>query len=1012
MLAAGHGAGKTRVAPSPFQRECPSVSDETPDDRRLFVRLGAPISPRQKRPAAQRIDEFVTDARAVEGGEAMARLVESKPTVRAVLEGVAWASTYLTDLLLKDPVRGARVLKSDPLEHIDAIIADTRALKPSSEAELMRALRLAKAEVALTLGLADLGQVLSVDAVTDALSRFADGALQAAIRFALSEEAARGRIAPADPEAAEIGSGYIVLAMGKYGAFELNYSSDIDLIVFYDLSAAPVEDRDTAQAFFVKVTKRIVKIMQERTPDGYVFRTDLRLRPDPGITPIALSVDAALQYYESLGQNWERAAMIKARACAGDIPAGERFLKEIVPFIWRKYFDFAAIQDVHSIKRQIHAHRGHGEIAVAGHNVKLGRGGIREIEFFVQTQQLIAGGRAPGLRGRQTIDMLDRLAKAGWIEPKVRDELTEAYRYLRQVEHRIQMVADEQTHSLPEDDAGLDRIARMMGASGHKTFATQLLKRLTTVQRHYARLFENAPELSKDAGNLVFTGDDDDPGTLETLTRLGYKNPKAVTEAVRAWHFGRYPAIRSAAARERLTEITPALIDALAATRNADAAFSAMDDVVRKLPGGFQLFAMLQANPHLLRLMTDILGTAPKLTEALVQRVHSLDSVLDPAFYGTLPTRAHLAERLDSFLREARLYEDILDRARIFGQEQRFLIGVRVLTGTLSAGQAGVAYATLAELLVDRLFEATVQEMIRLNGAVDGGRAAVVAMGKLGGREMTAASDLDLMLLYDAPDGVDASSGERPLMLSTYYTRLTQRLIAAISAPTAEGRLYDVDFRLRPSGNKGPVATRLAGFVDYQTTEAWTWEHMALTRARVIAGDESLARDVHDAILKVLVTARKPDKVRADVLEMRQTIEREKGGASRWDIKQARGGLVDVEFIAQYLMLVHGPKTPAVLASNTGIALHRLQEAGHLSAGDADILLPAFRLYNALTQVLRLAIDGAFDPRLAPGGLIELLLRAGEAPSLASLEVKLDEMQESVRAVFERVVGPMATAAT
>lgn len=980
-----------------------------PDDRRLFVRLGDPIVPRQKRRAARKIEEFITDARQVEGGEALARLIESKPSVRAFLEGIAWSSTYLTDLLIKDPVRAAEVLKAEPIEHINAVIADVRALKPESEADLMRALRLAKANVALTLGLGDLGHVLSVDAVTDALSRFADAALNTAIRFSLSEEAARGKFVPKDASAAEIGSGYIVLAMGKYGAFELNYSSDIDLIVFYDLSVAPVEDRDTAQAFFVKVTKRIVKIMQERTPDGYVFRTDLRLRPDPGITPIALSVDAALQYYESLGQNWERAAMIKARACAGDIPAGEGFLKEIIPFIWRKYFDYAAIQDVHSIKRQIHAHRGHEEIAVEGHNVKLGRGGIREIEFFVQTQQLIAGGRAPGLRGRQTIDMLDRLARAGWIETQVRDALTEAYRFLRQVEHRIQMVADEQTHSLPDDEEGLDRIARMMGFSGRKTFATALLKRLATVQRHYARLFENAPELSKDAGNLVFTGDDDDPGTLETLTRLGYRNPTVVTEAVRAWHFGRYPATRSAAARERLTEITPALIDALAATRNADAAFSAMDDVVRKLPGGFQLFAMLQANPHLLRLMTEILGTAPKLTEALIQRVHSLDSVLDPAFYGTLPTRAHLAERFDGFLGEAKLYEDILDRARIFGQEQRFLIGVRVLTGTLSAGQAGVAYATLAELLVDRLATATVAEMIRLNGAVEGGRAVVVAMGKLGGREMTAASDLDLMLLYDAPEGIDASSGEKPLMLSTYYTRLTQRLIAAISAPTAEGRLYDVDFRLRPSGNKGPVATRLAGFVDYQTTEAWTWEHMALTRARVIAGDETLKRDVEAAIEKVLVTARKPDKVRADVLEMRQTIEREKGGTNRWDIKQAAGGLVDVEFIAQYLMLVHGPKTPSVLATNTGIALHRLQEAGHLTVGDADVLLPAYRLYSSLTQVFRLSIDGAFDPRLAPGGLIDLIARAGEAPSLANLEAKLDETQGAVRAVFERIVGTMGT---
>ena len=380
---------------------------------------------------------------------------------------------------------------------------------------------------------------------TRALTRIADATLSAAIRFTLRAAALAGKIELADQRDPERGSGWIFLGMGKGGAFELNYSSDIDLIVFFDRSRARLADPSEDVDFFVKLTKRIVRIMSERTVDGYVFRTDLRLRPDPGATPIAIPLEAALSYYESMGQNWERAAYIKARPVAGDIFAGEQFLQELAPFVWRKYFDFAAIADVHSIKRQIHAHKGHGKIAVAGHNIKLGRGGIREIEFFVQTQQLITGGRDRRLRGRSTLAMLDQLVESGWVAREARDDLREAYLFLRDVEHRIQMVADEQKHTLPETEDGVAVIGCMMGFAGYADFAEALLKRLDVVQSHYAKLFESAPQLTSSAGNLVFTGDDDDPGTIETLANMGFANPKTVTATIRGWHFGRYAATRS-----------------------------------------------------------------------------------------------------------------------------------------------------------------------------------------------------------------------------------------------------------------------------------------------------------------------------------------------------------------------------------------------------------------------------------------------------------------------------------
>lgn len=366
--------------------------------------------------------------------EAAARAASFSPTeqVRELLAGILAGSPYLAGLIRRDPTRLVRLLVQPPEESRDQLLEAVaqRSAEASSVAELMSALRVFKNEIALLTALADLGGVWELSEVTSTLTRAADAAVEQAVRFLFRQAVANGSwLAPDDPTP-DRSSGYIVLGMGKYGAGELNYSSDIDLIVFYDKSRLKLRPDLEPQPFFVRMTRELVRILLERTGDGYVFRTDLRLRPDPGATQVALTTDAAFTYYESFGQNWERAAMIKARPVAGDISAGEAFLRELSPFIWRKYLDFAAIADIHAMKRQIHAHRGFGEIGVAGHNIKLGRGGIREIEFFVQTQQLIAGGRQPDLRTPVTLEALDRLAARGWIKPQVRDDLSRAYVYL------------------------------------------------------------------------------------------------------------------------------------------------------------------------------------------------------------------------------------------------------------------------------------------------------------------------------------------------------------------------------------------------------------------------------------------------------------------------------------------------------------------------------------------------------------------------------------------------------
>lgn len=938
------------------------------------------------------------------GADALVGALSQPGTLPAFLGAVLSQAPFLRDLAVLDPLRLQAILADQPEHRVAGLVAAASEMQ-ADEAALMRHLRRLKQDLALTVGLADLGGAWDVDTVTAALTDFADAAIAAAVDHLLRESDRTGKLKLADPDAPSERSGWILLSMGKGGARELNYSSDVDLIVLFDPERPSLADPDEAARLFVRMTQRLVKILQERTPDGYVFRLDLRLRPDPGATAVALSVPAALVYYESMGQNWERAALIKARACAGDIPAGEAFLAEIAPFIWRKSFDYAAIADVHSIKRQIHAVKGHGTIAVAGHNIKLGRGGIREIEFFVQTQQLIAGGREPRLRGRSTRAMLRVLHDLGWIEERVRDQLDAAYVFLRAVEHRLQVRRDEQTHVLPSDREGLETIARLMGFADLPAFEAALRQHLERVQKHYARLFEDAPTLGAGTGSLVFTGGDDDPDTLDTLSRLGFKAPQEVTRAIRAWHFGRYAATRSTKARERLTEITPALLTTLGRLDNADATFAAFDRFVAQLPAGVQIFSLLRSNPGLLDLIALVMGAAPRLATILTRRPRVLDALLDPLFFGALPKRKELAARLDVFLAEARSYEEALDRARIFGQEQMFLVGVRVLTGTVEPAQAGAGFATLADAVVQRLFRAVEAEFARRHGRVPGGAAALLALGKLGGREMTAASDLDLILLYDHDAVAEVSDGEKPLAPSQYYARLTQRLVAALSAPTGEGKLYEVDFRLRPSGNAGPLATRLDAFESYQVKDAWTWEHMALTRARAIAGDSTLGERAEAMVRAVLTKPRDRAALFADVAAMRGRIEREKGTKDPFDIKHVPGGLIDIEFVAQALMLAHGAARPDVLATTTETALASLAEAGLLADEEAAVLRPAIRLYQALTQVLRLAVDGRFVPAEAPGGVLAAMARAAEMPDFGGLEAHLVETQEAVRASFERIVG-------
>jgi len=934
------------------------------------------------------------------------------PDGRRLLEAVFGNSPYLTLCMAHDPrfaldllTRGAEAVHAELLASLAAL-----RVAPPDGTDVGRALRIAKRRLALAVGLADVAGEWPLERVTGALSDFADVAIGVAAAAALGGAAAAGLIELSHPDEPERDSGLVILGMGKLGARELNYSSDVDLIILFDPEKVRVREPDRLLHDVVRLTRNLVRLLDERTAEGNVFRIDLRLRPDPASTPPAMSVMAAEIYYESLGQNWERAAMIKARPVAGDLAAGRQFLSRLQPYVWRKYLDFAAIQDIHSIKRQIDAHRGGGKIAVAGHNVKLGRGGIREIEFFAQTQQLIWGGRQPELRRRGTVEALEALAALGHVAEATRRDLEESYAFLRRTEHRLQMVDDEQTHVLPDDRQGLEELAAFMGFDDAVSFSAEIERHLRRVETHYARLFEDAPQLAATgsvAGNLVFTGSEADPETLRTLAGLGFRSPETVDAAVRGWHHGRSRAMRSARARELLTELMPVLLSGFARTADPDATLRNFDSFLSALPAGVQLFSMFHANPQLLDLVAEIMGGAPRLAQHLSRKPTVLDSVLTGDFFDPPPPPEALQAELERLVAPAGTQEEAFDITRRWAHDRQFQVGVQLLRRFLSPRAAAVAFSNIADTALRALRPVVKAEFVRNHGGFADAGMLCIALGKLGGREMTPTSDLDLIFVYEVPADAEASDGPRPLAPSQYFARLSQRLINAVTAQTAEGRLFDVDMRLRPSGAKGPIASSLRAFIQYHEEAAWTWEHMALTRARVVFGPDDLRRKVDAVIHETLTRPRNPDVLLRDVSDMRARLDAEHHSDFVWEVKYMRGGLVDIDFIAQYLQLRHAHAHPGILSPNTRAALRNLRDHGLLAPSVADDLVAALDLWQGLQSVLRLTIEGIFRAEReaeVTEALGKTLAAVGGADNVTALKEKIRATAATVHGHFRDIV--------
>lgn len=884
------------------------------------------------------------------------------PQLGSAVERARAHAPFLAQLLAREPALADQLQAGE--------LPDPASLWPVADLPVATALRVARRRLALVVAIGDLAGALDLTQVTGALSDFADFALDSAIEAAMRERT------PDMPV-----QGFAALALGKQGSRELNYSSDIDPILIFDPARLPTRAREAPEDAAVRIGRRVIELLQARDGDGHVLRVDLRLRPSPEVTPIVLPIDAAISHYESQAVAWERAAFIRARAAAGDRALGARFLATISPFVWRRSLDFGALGEVLAISGRIRAHHTKGQRFGAGFDLKRGRGGIREIEFFAQIHQLIHGGRDRTLRAPATRDALAALARAGRIDGDDAAALVAAYTLLRTIEHRVQMIDDRQTHQLPAG-AALDGVARLHGLEDGAALLGLLAPVVSRVDRVYTALEpEAAPGLAQT-----------DDGLADALAKAGFDAEAAATATARIgqWRAGSYPALRSGAAREALEKLLPRLVTALGQAADPGAAMLQLDHILAKLPSAINFLRLLEAQPPLAALLGTILSHAPPLAEALGRRPQLFDALIDASALDPVGSVAALAEEMAAGTLP---YEAALDQVRRVVGERKFALGVQLVGARADPLEVGAGLARLAEAAIETVATVTIAEFRRAHGVVPDSELVILALGRLGGEVLTHASDLDLVYLFSG-DHAAESTGPKPLGAVLYYNRLAQRLTAALSVATPAGPLYEIDTRLRPSGAQGPITVSIDGFARYQRESAWTWEHMALARARPVFGSPTARDAVRRVIDDVLAGARPERDLRADAATMRAEITRHKPATGPLDVKLLPGGLVDLEFTVHLAQLLHRTGFQPQL----GAAIGSLAAAGLLPAA----LAPAHDLLTRLLIVTRLVAPAGEVPGAATRALIAAATGAGDWDALVA---RVAATRQEVAAAWHAMIG-------
>jgi glutamate-ammonia-ligase adenylyltransferase len=852
-----------------------------------------------------------------------------------------------------------------------------------SDAEV--ALRRERLALAAALAVGDLAGAFPLAQVVGELTSFADRALDRAIRTAIAERTD-----------SDVADGFIALALGKQGAGELNYSSDIDPILLFDRERLARRASDDPGEAAQRYARRVVALLASNTAEGYALRVDLRLRPASEVSPLAVPVGSALAHYQGAALAWERAAFTRARAAAGDIAAGEAFLAAIRPFVWRAQLDFGAIEEIRALTLRIRESHAGPPTPGPGFDVKRGRGGIREIEFYAQTHQLIHGGRDTSLRVRGTRAALDALAAAGWITAANAVTLGEAYDRLRQIEHRLQMVNDRQTHALPEGEA-LDNVARLDGLADGAALVAELTELTARTGRIYEELI--GPRTASPAPVAMPVS-----ALATSLAAWDFPEPEVLAERIESWRDGRYAAIRSPQAVAAWDRLAPALLTAMATSDDPMRAITRWERIIESVPSAITTFRLLDARPDLIERLVAALTLAPVLSDELARKPERLDTLIDKDALdlpGDIP--AIMARMRGAAVRDD--YEALLDAIRVITGEIRFALGIQLIEGLTDPLAIARALSRTAEAALQLATDATVAEFAAKHGRIAGSELLILGLGRLGGGALTHASDLDIVYLFTG-DFAAQSDGPRPLGGTIYYNRLASRVSAALSVPTAQGALYEVDTRLRPQGNQGPLAVSCEAFGKYQREAAWTWEHMALARARVLYGSPAARAALEKVLAEVLHAPRDRAALRDAVLTMRTEMARHKPPTGPVDAKLARGGLVDIEFLVHYLQLKGEAADGSALATTAAQALDpdlAVALGGLASAGliPATLAAPHALMSRMLVAGRLLAPDG----REPPPSAAKALARACGQASYADLLATFAAARSDVAAAWKQILG-------
>ena len=861
----------------------------------------------------------------------------------------------------------------------------------------------------LRIGLHDLIGAYTVDATWSELSELAAGAVECAYRWA------RQQVTTSYGELNHAGgtrAGFVVLGMGKLGGGELNFSSDIDLVYLYESdegqSSGGPGGALPPRAYFTRVAELLTRALQEVTERGFAFRVDLRLRPDGINGPIVNSVSNALLYYESYGQTWERTALLKARPIAGTLELGERFLQEVRPFVFRRYLDYGTLEDMQRMKAQI---EGHLARKSNEWNVKLGRGGIREIEFIVQTMQLVHGGRDERVRCRPTLEALDRLARYRYLPEPDAASLAEAYRFLRNVEHKIQLVAQRQTHAVPRDEREQETLARRVGYRGEQArqqFWVDLSRNTGAVRGAFEKLFfqpaaERRAQVD-DTEQKILAALGDPEAALTFLASLGFHDPAQCYEHLLLLRDGPAHAPSSPRRRQVLFEILPAMFAAMRQAPHPDLALQNMASFVSAVGARTSFLMLLRENPGTMRMLVQLFATSQYLANQFIRHPELLDSLVRADLVRIRKAKDELAAELASALDAAEDFEGKLDALRRFRNQEFLRIGINCVQDLLADEEVAEELTQLAEACLQAAVDLAVQQTLkRFELPRLPGRLVVLGLGKLGAAELNFNSDLDLIFVYD---GGEAEPGA--VTPHEVFTWLAQRLITVLQVPTKEGIVYRIDTRLRPSGHSGPLVSSLAAFRHYHEQSAQVWERQALIKARVVAGDDTLGHEVARVVDAFVYRAPLSREEVREIRRLRGRVERElaREGATHVNIKTGRGGLVDIEFLVQMLQLYCGSTMPVLRQRATMAALDALAEAGVLPKEDAEVLMSGYRFLRRLEQTLRLLHDRPVeDLERHDVDLVVVARRMGfrgEAQEAAqALWQEYGERRERIRRLYE-----------